>query len=104
MQNYLDIVRETWGFDRLYPNQKEAIEAALSGHDVLLVLPTGGGKSLCFQTPSIRNGKLNLVISPLLSLMKDQGDGLKLNGGAAEMLASSQDAASRDEALRRLRG
>ena len=104
MQNYLEVVRETWGFDRLYPNQKEAIEAALAGHDVLLVLPTGGGKSLCFQTPSICNGKLNLVISPLLSLMKDQVDGLKLNGVAAEMLASSQDAASRGEALRRLRG
>jgi ATP-dependent DNA helicase RecQ len=104
MQNYLDVVRETWGFDRLYPNQKEAIETTLSGRDVLLVLPTGGGKSLCFQTPSICNGKLNLVISPLLSLMKDQVDGLKLNGVAAEMLASSQDAASRGEALRRLRG
>lgn len=103
MKNYLDVVRETWGFDRLYPNQKEAIEAALAGKDVLLVLPTGGGKSLCYQTPSLCNGKLNLVVSPLLSLMKDQVDGLRLNGVAADMLASSQNAAERGEALRRLR-
>lgn len=103
MKNYLDIVRETWGFDRLYPNQREAIEAALAGKDVLLILPTGGGKSLCYQSPSLCNGKLNLVVSPLLSLMKDQVDGLRLNGVAADMLASSQGAAERGEALRRLK-
>jgi len=92
-----------FGIDELRPLQAEAIEANLAGRDLLVVLPTGGGKSLCFQAPAIVRPGLTLVISPLISLMKDQVDGLVQNGVAAAMLASSQDAKQRNQAMEALR-
>ena len=65
--------------------------ATLAGRDVLVVLPTGGGKSLCYQAPALVRGGLTLVVSPLISLMKDQVDGLTQSGVRAGMLASGQD-------------
>jgi ATP-dependent DNA helicase RecQ len=76
MQRVTDVVRRCWGFDELRPLQAEAIAAALSGRDSLVVLPTGGGKSLCYQTPPLVSGGTDVVISPLIALMKDQVDGL----------------------------
>ncbi len=73
-------VRQTWGFDELLPLQREAIEAGLRGRDSLVVLPTGGGKSLCFQVPPLIAGGTDVVISPLIALMKDQVDGLRAAG------------------------
>jgi ATP-dependent DNA helicase RecQ len=70
-----DVIRRYWGFDTLRPLQREAIEAALAGRDSLVVLPTGGGKSLCYQVPPAVDGGTDLVVSPLISLMKDQVDG-----------------------------
>ena len=86
-----EIVRRVWGFDELRPFQAEAMSAALEGRDALVVLATGGGKSLCYQAPAVLREGLTVVVSPLISLMKDQLDGLLANGVAAAMLSSAQD-------------
>ena len=75
-----EVLKRFWGFDRLRPLQEEAIRANLEGRDSLLVLPTGGGKSLTYQLPPLVKGSLDLVVSPLVSLMKDQVDGLREAG------------------------
>ena len=87
----LEAVRRYWGFDALRPLQGEAIEAALAGRDSLVVMPTGGGKSLCYQTPPLVSGGTDVVISPLISLMKDQVDGLAGVGYPAAALHSNLD-------------
>ena len=93
-----DAIRSVWGFDTLRPLQAEAIDAALANRDALVVLPTGGGKSLCYQVPPLVADELTVVISPLISLMKDQVDGLVLNGYPAHALHSACTDAERDEA------
>jgi len=90
-------VAHTFGITELRPFQEEAIRAHLAGRDVLLVLPTGGGKSLCFQAPALVHPGLTLVVSPLIALMKDQVDGLRQSGVAAGMLTSAQAAHERRE-------
>jgi len=69
-------LKDYWGFGSLLPLQREAIECALEGRDSVVVLPTGGGKSLCFQVPAVIRPGLTVVVSPLISLMKDQVDAL----------------------------
>jgi len=86
-----ELVRRTFGFGALRPLQAEAIRAALAGRDALVVLPTGGGKSLCYQAPALVRSGLTVVVSPLIALMKDQIDGLTANGVPAAMLTSAQD-------------
>jgi ATP-dependent DNA helicase RecQ len=88
-------LRRVWGFDRLKPLQEEAIAVALAGRDSLVVLPTGGGKSLCYQAPAVIGGGLTLVVSPLIALMKDQVDGLVELGVPAAAFNSSLPAAER---------
>ena len=89
---------ERWfGFSELRPLQKEAIDAALDGRDALVVLPTGGGKSLCYQLPPLVLGRLTVVVSPLIALMQDQVDGLRLNGVPAAATHSNLDADGRRE-------
>ncbi len=88
-------VAHAFGIHELRPFQEEAIRANLSGRDLLLVLPTGGGKSLCFQAPALVRPGLTLVVSPLIALMKDQVDGLRESGVAAGMLTSAQSALER---------
>jgi len=83
-------VRTTFGFDGLRPIQEQAVRATLERQDSLVVLPTGGGKSLCFQAPALCEPGLVLVVSPLIALMKDQIDGLNASGIAARMWTSSQ--------------
>jgi ATP-dependent DNA helicase RecQ len=85
----LDAVRHYWGFDGLRPLQDEAIAAAIVGRDSLVVLPTGGGKSLCYQTPPLVSGGTDVVISPLIALMKDQVDSLLGVGYPAAALHSN---------------
>lgn len=75
-----DTLQSWWGFTTLRPLQHEAIAAAANGHDSLVVLPTGGGKSLCYQLPPLLDHATDLVISPLVSLMKDQVDALEAIG------------------------
>ncbi len=89
----LEAVRRYWGFNALRPIQEQAIRAALQGRDSLVVMPTGGGKSLCFQVPPLLTERLCVVVSPLISLMKDQVDGLVLSGYPAATLHSGMDAA-----------
>ena len=88
-------VAHTFGIRELRPFQEEAIRANLAGRDLLLVLPTGGGKSLCFQAPALVRAGLTLVVSPLIALMKDQVDGLRESGVAAGMLTSAQSSSER---------
>ncbi|HZW11503.1 MAG TPA: DNA helicase RecQ [Phycisphaerales bacterium] len=84
----LDAVQRVWGFSALRPLQTEAIAASLEGRDALVVLPTGGGKSLCYQAPPLVTHETTVVVSPLIALMKDQVDGLRLNGYPAAALHS----------------
>lgn len=83
------IVEKHWGIHKLRPLQEPAMCAVLDGRDSLVVMPTGGGKSLCFQAPAVLRGDTTVVISPLISLMKDQVDGLISSGISAVQLNSS---------------
>jgi len=87
----LEAVRRVWGFDALRPMQARAIEAGVQGRDCLTVLPTGGGKSLCYQAVPLVTGKVSIVASPLIALMRDQVSGLELAGYAAAALHSDVD-------------
>ena len=84
----LATVRRYWGFSELRPLQEQAIRAALEGRDSLVVMPTGGGKSLCYQVPAQLAQRTDIVVSPLISLMKDQVDGLRQCGYPAGALYS----------------
>ena len=86
-----ELVRKVWGFADLRPLQAEAMGAALAGRDALVVLATGGGKSLCYQAPALLRPGLTAVVSPLIALMKDQIDALEGNGVPAGMLTSAQE-------------
>lgn len=86
-----ELVARVWGFDSFRPMQREAIDASLAGRDALIVLATGSGKSLCYQAPALLRPGLTAVVSPLISLMKDQVAGLEENGVRAAMLSSAQD-------------
>ncbi len=84
-----EVVARYWGYTSFRPLQREAMAAVLDGRDSLVVLPTGGGKSLCFQAPAVVQSGLALVVSPLISLMKDQVDTLVGNGVPAGLYNSS---------------
>jgi ATP-dependent DNA helicase RecQ len=86
----LDLIDKHWGYSTLRPLQEEAMLAALSARDSLVVLPTGGGKSLCYQAPALLGDSVTVVVSPLISLMKDQVDGLLACGVKAAQMNSSQ--------------
>ncbi len=94
----LDAVERHWGFRTLRPLQAHAIRAALDGRDSLVVLPTGGGKSLCYQAPAVVRGGLTVVVSPLIALMKDQCDGLARIGVPAVRLDSTLTGRERADA------
>ncbi len=97
-----EAIRRTFGYTSLRPLQAEAMNAALEGRDSLVVLATGAGKSLCYQGPALILPGLTVVVSPLISLMKDQADGLVGNGVAAAMLTSAQDAGEKRAVRERL--
>jgi ATP-dependent DNA helicase RecQ len=90
-----NILKENWGYDRFLPLQREAMQCALDKRDSLVVLPTGGGKSLCFQAPALAVEGMAVIVSPLLSLMKDQVDALITNGVAAAKIDSTMNARER---------
>ena len=87
--NLLPSLKSVFGYEAFRPLQQEIMEAALSGRDALAILPTGGGKSLCYQLPALQREGLTLVVSPLIALMKDQVDQLQAAGVAATFLNSS---------------
>ena len=89
MQTPASILKNTFGYDTFRPLQKEAIENVLARRDTLAIMPTGGGKSLCYQIPALLFGGLTLVISPLISLMKDQVEQLRAFGVPSIFLNSS---------------
>ena len=101
MQGTLQALKDSFGYSTFRPHQEEIVNAALAGRDVLALLPTGGGKSLCFQLPAVLGTGLTLVISPLIALMKDQVDALQANGVEATFLNSSLDS---EDARSRFRG
>jgi ATP-dependent DNA helicase RecQ len=95
------LLKSTFGYATFRPLQREIIEANLVGEDVFALLPTGGGKSLCFQLPALARDGLTVVVSPLIALMKDQVDALQASGVAATFLNSTLGA---EESRTRLRG
>ena len=89
-ETLLNSISKHWGYSTFRPLQEEAMGAALAGRDSLVVMPTGGGKSLCYQAPALLKPDVTVVVSPLISLMKDQVDGLRECGVAAAQMNSSQ--------------
>ncbi|MEA2340066.1 MAG: ATP-dependent helicase RecQ, partial [Solirubrobacteraceae bacterium] len=98
----LAALHEHFGFDAFRPGQAEAVAAAMAGRDVLVVMPTGAGKSLCYQLPALMRDDLTLVVSPLVSLMQDQVQALERRApGRVALVNAQQDAWANDDALRR---
>ncbi|SNT75940.1 DNA helicase RecQ [Paracoccus seriniphilus] len=83
-----DLLRQVWGFDGFRPGQREIVETVASGQDVLAIMPTGGGKSLCYQLPALMREGVTVVISPLIALMRDQVRALREAGVSAGALTS----------------
>jgi ATP-dependent DNA helicase RecQ len=98
----LDILKRVFGYDRFHPLQERVITHVLEGHDALVLMPTGGGKSLCFQVPALCRDGLTLVVSPLVALMRDQTSALQANGVAADLLNSTQTAAEAEAVLQKI--
>ncbi len=98
----LDTLRKVFGFHEFRPNQESVVRSLLEKRDVLAIMPTGGGKSLCYQLPALLLPGTCMVISPLIALMKDQVDGARSNGIRAAFLNSSQSPDERDEVMRHL--
>jgi len=95
MEALRQAIRRHWGYTEFRPLQMEAMSAAVQGRDLLAVMPTGGGKSLCYQAPPLVSGRMTVVVSPLIALMKDQVDGLIVRRIPAAFFNSSLDAADR---------
>ncbi|MYA68352.1 MAG: DNA helicase RecQ [Gammaproteobacteria bacterium] len=94
-------LRESFGFSEFRPGQEAVIETLLAGRDALAVMPTGSGKSLCFQIPALLRGGLTIVVSPLVALMQDQVAALKLAGVAADGIHSGNERGENVEAWKR---
>src|SRR5438477_9517997 len=99
--DFATALKKHFGYDAFRPLQEEIIADALAGRDVFALMPTGGGKSLCFQLPALLRDGLTIVVSPLISLMKDQVDALQTSGMPATFLNSTLN---REEAKARWRG
>lgn len=95
----LDILHQTFGYPTFRPHQEQIVEAAISGRDVMAVMPTSAGKSICYQVPALALGGLTIVVSPLISLMSDQVMALRELGVAAACLNSALDSHERSQTL-----
>src|SRR5512136_2934605 len=96
-----EVLRTVFGFESFRQNQETIIRQVLDGKDVFAVMPTGGGKSLCYQLPALLMQGTAIVISPLISLMKDQVDAARENGIAAAFMNSSLDQQEISDVYRR---
>ena len=103
MKRPLEILKQYFGYDSFRPGQQTVVEQLLSGRDVLAVMPTGAGKSICYQVPALCMKGITLVVSPLISLMKDQVDALRSRGIAAACLNSMQSAEEQNEIFSKIR-
>jgi ATP-dependent DNA helicase RecQ len=103
MSKAVEILEKYWGYKSFRPMQLEIVEAAIYGHDVLALLPTGGGKSICFQVPGLVREGVCLVVSPLIALMEDQVMNLKKRGIEAEFIVSGMTYKEIDILLDRVR-
>ena len=102
MEKIKKALSKYWGYESFRPLQKEAMQCITAGVDSVVVLPTGGGKSLCFQTPAVTMSGVAIVVSPLISLMKDQVDSLIECGVSAARLDSTLTSSEQSEVLRKL--
>ncbi len=102
MPNRIKILRDVFGYESFRTGQHEIVEAMIQGQHVLAVMPTGAGKSLCYQVPALVRGGLAIVVSPLVALMQDQVAALKLAGVAAETINSSLDREANVEIWKRV--
>jgi ATP-dependent DNA helicase RecQ len=98
----LSILKKYFGYEQFRPGQEEIINKIVNGKDCLVLMPTGGGKSVCYQVPALMLDGLTVVISPLIALMKDQVDALRLNGVSAVFLNSTLDADAQDRIISEL--
>ncbi|MEL6744754.1 MAG: DEAD/DEAH box helicase, partial [Pseudomonadota bacterium] len=98
----LQVLDDVFGYGDFRPGQRQVVDALLDGQSVLAVMPTGAGKSICFQVPALVLDGLTIVVSPLVALMQDQVSALRLNGVAAEAIHSGHDRDTNVAAWRRV--
>lgn len=103
LEKALDILKHRFGYDSFRGPQAEIIEAVVAGRDCMVLMPTGGGKSICYQIPALMLDGTAVVISPLIALMKDQVDALRANGVEAAFLNSTQMPQEQIDIFRRVR-
>ena len=103
-QHLLHTLKEYFGYDSFRPLQERIIDSVFLGNDNLVIMPTGGGKSVCFQLPALLLPGVTLVVSPLIALMKDQVDGLLANGIPAAFINSSQTESEQQDIYTKLSG
>src|SRR5580765_243846 len=99
----LHILKEKFGYPSFRLEQERIIQSVLQKKDTFVLMPTGGGKSLCYQIPALLFSGLTVVISPLIALMKDQVDALRVNGIAASFLNSTQSPQEQNEILNKIK-
>src|SRR4051812_49760581 len=97
------ILQTVFGYEDFRHNQQEIVEHVLAGNDAVVLMPTGGGKSLCYQVPALCLPGVTIVVSPLIALMKDQVDALLANGISAAFLNSTQDSTEQASIFQQLK-
>ncbi len=102
IQQAKKVLKDVFGYSSFRPTQEKVVSAVLEGKDCMVLMPTGGGKSICFQIPALTLGGITIVVSPLIALMKDQVESLKVNGVAAEFLNSSLSEKQQSEVMNKV--
>src|SRR3981189_702986 len=97
--NLFEALRRYWGYHEFRPKQENVIRSVLAAHDTCVVMPTGGGKSLCYQLPAVISGKTTVVVSPLIALMQDQAAQLAQMGIPAAAVNSFQTSSEHSKVM-----